>query len=312
MEIHWIEKRIQLWRLLQGPTHYSDQRLAHKVGMSRSWVQKWKSRLEDASGDDLTRFMSQPRRRKSSPRQVTEALEAHILHLRDTLTAQYRRRVGARNILYHLQQDPHLKRQVGFIPKSASTVHEVLRRYNRIPRPKPRLHVPREPAEPMQVWELDFADIITARSAETDKRKHQVELLDVIDTGSSVALATQVSDRFDAEWTLITLVDVFRSTGLPKVIRFDRDPRLVASWTANEFPSALMRFLLCLGVVPDVCPPRRPDLKPYVERLIRSQKEECIYPDRPGTVTQAQRLIDDHRSFYTNERPCQEDKPVML
>jgi hypothetical protein len=305
MEIDWIAKRIQLWKLLQTPDYYTDQQLAHCVGMSRSWVQKWRPRLEGESGDHLHSFMSRSRRRKTSPRQVTEALEAQILHWRDSLTAQYGRRVGARNILYHLQQDPDLKRRVHFIPKAASTVHEVLVSYHRIPRPKPRIHIPREPAEPMQVWEMDFADIITAGSTRSDKQTHQVEMLDVIDSGSSVALATQVSDRFDAEWTLITLVDIFRATGLPKVIRFDRDPRLVASWTMNQFPSVLMRFLLCLGIRPDVCPPRRPDLKPYIERFIRTQKEECIYPKRPTTVAQAQQLLDDFQVFYNLDRPNQ-------
>jgi hypothetical protein len=89
------------------------------------------------------------------------------------------------------------------------------------------------------------------------------------------------------------------------VVRFDRDPRFVASWTMDKFPSAFMRFLLCVGVTPDVCPPQRPDLKPYVERFIRSQKEECIYPHRPGTVPDAQDLIGRHRGFYNDERPNQ-------
>ena len=66
----------------------------------------------------------------------------------------------------------------------------------------------------------------------------------------------------------------------------------------DRFPSALMRFLLCVGIQPDVCPPKRPDLKPYVERFNRTQKEECIYPKSPTTVTETQLLLLDHGSFY--------------
>jgi hypothetical protein len=73
----------------------------------------------------MTLFMSRSRRRKISPRKVTEALEAKALHLRESLSEQYGRRVGARNILYHLQQDKDLKRIRSFVPKSHATVHDV-------------------------------------------------------------------------------------------------------------------------------------------------------------------------------------------
>jgi hypothetical protein len=178
-------------------------------------------------------------------------------------------------------------------------------RYNRIPQPKPRIHVPREPAEPLQVWEIDFTDVVTARSPETEKRQHQVEVFNIVDTGTSIALETAVSDQYDAQNTLIALIDVFQSVGLPRVLRFDRDPRFVASWSMDKFPSTFMRFLWCLGVTPDVCPPRRPDLKPYVERFIRTQKEECIYPKRPASIPESRQLIGEHRRFYNLERPNQ-------
>lgn len=305
MEIKWVQKRAHLWRLLRNGPDLSVAQLASRVGMSPSWVRKWRARLATVDGHDITDFMSRSRRRLTSPKKVTEAVEAKILHLREHLTEQYQRRVGARNILYHLQRDPELKRLDVYIPRAASTVHEVLVRYHRIPQPAPRSHVPREPAEPMQVWEIDFADVVTAQSPQTEKRQHQVEVFNVVDTGTSIALETAVSDRLDAQNTLIALIDVFQSAGLPRVVRFDRDPRLVASWSMDDFPSAFMRFLLCVGVTPDVCPPHRPDLKPYVERFIRSQKEECIYPHRPGTVSEAQQLIGQHRSFYNLERPNQ-------
>ena len=271
MEIEWVQKRAQLWRLLCSKPDLSVAQLASVVAMSPSWVRKWRARLASVDGKDITAFMSRSRRRLISPKKVTEAVEAKILHLREYLTEQYQRRVGARNILYHLHNDPDLKQLGVYIPQAASTVHAVLVRYDRIPKAPPRIHVPREPAEALQVWEIDFTDVVTARSPETEKRQHQVEVFNVIDTGTSIALETVVSDQFDAQNTLIALIDVFEAVGLPRVLRFDRDPRFVASWSMDKFPSAFMRFLLCIGVTPDVCPARRPDLKPYVERFIRTQ-----------------------------------------
>jgi hypothetical protein len=137
---------------------------------------------------------------------VTELLEAKVIHLREVLTEQYYRRVGARAILYHLHKDSDLKALKVFIPKSASTIHDILVRYQRVPRPAPRIHVPLEPADPMQVWEIDFTDVITANSTETDKKRHQVQVLNVIDTGTSIVLDNPVSDHFDAKWTLMSRV----------------------------------------------------------------------------------------------------------
>lgn len=305
MEVERTHKRVQLWHLLRDNPNRSIRQLARQLEMSPAWVQKWKARLADEDGTDIRPFMSRSRKRVTSPRQVTEAVEAKILHWREQLTEQYGRLVGARNILYHLQHDPDLKRLGVFIPKAASTVHEVLVRYNRIPRPAPRVHVPREPAAPMQVWEIDFTDVVTAHAPDTDKRQHQVEAFEVVDTGTSIALATEVSDHFDAQYALIAMLEVFRTAGLPQVVRFDRDPRFVASWSMDKFPSAFMRFLLCLGITPDVCPPRRPDRKPYVERFIRTQKAECIYPRRPTSVVEAQHHVGHHRRFYNLERPNQ-------
>ncbi len=305
MEVNWISKRVELWRLCRQSPTLSNRQLAKQIEMSPSWVKKWKKRLRDADGTDLRPFMSRSRRRKASPKRVTEVVEAKILHLRDHLTEHYQRRVGATNILYHLHHDDDLKRLNVYLPKSPTTVHDVLVRYHRIQRPGPRIHVPREPAEPLQVWEIDFSDVVTAQSETTDKRQHQVDVFDVIDTGSSLALETKVSEQFDAKHGLITMIDVLLSVGCPRVIRFDRDPRFVASWSVDKFPSAFIRFLLCVGITPDICPARRPDLKPYVERFIRTQKEECIYPKRPSTVTQAQILISQHAQFYNLERPNQ-------
>jgi hypothetical protein len=82
MEAMWVSKRIELWQLLRGPDKRSDGELTRIIGMSRSWVQDWRHRLQDASGDAMNAFLSQSRRRKTSPKKVTEAVEAKILHLR--------------------------------------------------------------------------------------------------------------------------------------------------------------------------------------------------------------------------------------
>ncbi len=75
----------------------------------------------------------------------------------------------------------------------------------------------------------------------------------------------QVGAEFDAEALLEVVVQFFREHGLPALLTFDNDPRFVGSSSGRDFPSALVHFLLCLGVEPNIIPPHRPDLNALLE-----------------------------------------------
>lgn len=312
MEDEWRIARVQLRELLHTHPEWSIRRMARVLGRTPSWVHKWKQRLQA----DPEAIQSQSRRRKTSPRRIAEAVVETILWLRDTLTERYHRRVGARNIAYHLQHSPDLRRQGYYLPTSSSTIHRILREAFRIPRPVKHEHHPWEVTPPMQVWEIDFTDVASASSAQTDKQQHQVETLNIVDTGTSMSIESYVRDNFDAEQALLCVVDLFDRVGLPRTLRFDRDPRWVASWTSDGYPSAFMRFLHAVGVDPDVCPPQSPEHKPFVERFHRTQQEECFQAHRPADVHSAQSQAQAYRVFYNLERPnqarsCQNRPPAL-
>src|SRR5439155_12063249 len=73
----------------------------------------------------------------------------------------------------------------------------------------------------------------------------------------------------------------------------------------RDFPSALVRFLLCLGVIPNVTPPHRPDLNAYVERFHRSLGQECLQVHRPGTLQEVHEVTEAFLHHYNQERPNQ-------
>ncbi len=73
---------------------------------------------------------------------------------------------------------------------------------------------------------------------------------------------------------LPTVVQFLIHYGCPPRMTFDRDTRWVGSYGLRHFPSAFCRFLLCLGIQPTICPPRRPDKNAYVERLHRTLNQE--------------------------------------
>jgi hypothetical protein len=96
-----------------------------------------------------------------------------------------------------------------------------------------------------------------------------------------------------------------RDHGLPQMLTFDNDPRLVGSPSGRDFPSALVRFLWCVGVVPNVIPPHRPDLNAYVERFHRSLGQECLQVHLPRTREQVQETTEFFLVHYNQERPNQ-------
>jgi transposase InsO family protein len=107
----------------------------------------------------------------------------------------------------------------------------------------------------------------------------------------------------DAEVLFEVVARFFCPQGLPGMPTFDNDPRLVGSPAGRDFPSALVRFLLCLGVIPNMIPPHRPDKNAYVERFHRSLGQECLQVHRPGTLSEVSELTEAFLTHYNDQRP---------
>src|SRR5207248_3130984 len=99
--------------------------------------------------------------------------------------------------------------------------------------------------------------------------------------------------------------EVLLQQGKPACITLDRDTRWVGSASGRDFPSALLRFLLCLGIEPKVCPPHRPDLNAFVERSHRTLKPEGLLIHDPQTQEQVREVNAAFVEHYNSERPNQ-------
>jgi hypothetical protein len=157
----------------------------------------------------------------------------------------------------------------------------------------------------MQAWQMDFKDVTTVTGEGDDKHLHLVETLDVVDSGTSLLIDNPARPDFNAETALESLVATLRQYGCPQKITFERDPRFGGSWSADDFPSPLMRLLLCLGIEPEVCPPQRPDKNAFAERYHRSYEEEAIQEYLPTTLLEVQDMNRDYRYHYNYQRPNQ-------
>ena len=126
-----------------------------------------------------------------------------------------------------------------------------------------------------------------------------------MDAGTSIWLHRQVGAEFDAETLLEVVAQFLRAHGLPALLTFDNDPRFVGSPSGRDFPSALVRFLLCLGVEPNVIPPQRPDKNAYVERFHRTLGQECLRVHLPRTHEQVCEATATFLPHDNSERPNQ-------
>ncbi len=165
------------------------------------------------------------------------------------------------------------------------TIWQILRQHGRIAIPSERRHTPVERPEPLTAWQLDFKDVSTVPPETGGKQQHVVEVLNTVDTGTSILLNAQVREDFTAETTLEAIVETLREQGRPETITLDRDPRFVGS-QMREFPSPLVRLLHCLGIQVTICPPRRPDRNGFVERYNRTFEYECLRVFQPKDAEQ--------------------------
>lgn len=303
MEEHWIIDRGKLRQLMQTYPTWSNRQYAEAVGRCRKWVQKWKKRLKNTDPEDPSVLQSQSRARKTPPQSYHPNVIRRILDLRDHPPAEVPRKLGPKPILYFLHQDVAMRAYR--LPRSSSTVWKILDANQRILRPIKTDHQPFERPEPMDTWEIDFTDVSTAQATQNRKQAHQVEAFAVVDRGTSILVDLQASDNYHARTAVSAMASTLIEYGRPQCIVFDRDPRWIGSWSAEDFPSAFMRFLLCLDMRIDVCPPQRPDLKPFVERYFGTLTRECIDVSQPQTATQARERFHDHRYIYNHLRPNQ-------
>src|SRR5262249_46657796 len=108
METEWRIARARLRELVQENAQACHGELAEALGYSVAWVRKWRARLAQAGPDDDQVLLGQSHRPKHCPRQVRKEVEEQIVGLRETLSEQYNRTVGARTIASYLKREASL------------------------------------------------------------------------------------------------------------------------------------------------------------------------------------------------------------
>jgi transposase InsO family protein len=211
---------------------------------------------------------------------------------------------GPKAILYYLGRCPDLA--TARLPRSTRTIWRILKQAGRIEIPGRGRRKRCERPAPMTEWELDFFDIDTVQpEPDTTKQQHLVEALPVIDRGTHLLIGCVPR----ADYTMVTaigeVVVIVQRHGLPESIVIDRDPRLVGGNPRADFPSPFVQLWQSLGVKVRICPPRRPDRKPMIERMNLTLLLECVRRFRPATLAEAIVYLAWFEQHYNEERPHQ-------
>jgi hypothetical protein len=297
--------RAKLRELRQQHPEYTIGQLMAAVGRSRSFVKKWLKRFKQAPSDNEQILWSLPSVRKTPPKKIPELVVERILHYRDHPPANLKRTPGPRAILFYLKSDQELAQAGIKPPNSTSLVWRILVAQGRINQPKPHEHKPFERPQPYRSVQLDFKDASTVIIEPGGKKQHLVEILNFVDVGTSAWLEALIRADFNAYTSLVAVEEYLKHWGLPDEVTFDRDPRFVGSASGRDFPAPFVRFWHCLGVKVNLCPPHRPDLNAFVERLHRSLGSECLSIFRPGNEGEVKEVVAPYKQHYNYERPHQ-------
>ena len=219
-----------------------------------------------------------------------ERVVQRLLAIRDQPPDNLRRTPGPLAILYYLHRDAPLQAAAVPLPRCQRTIWRILTTAGRIAHSARPECDPVERPEPLEMWQMDFKDASTVAPEQDGKRQHVVEVLNVVDAGTSLLLGAQAEEDYRAPTILPALVPFLETYGLPDRVMCDRDPRFVGSPQGRDFPSPFIGFWQCLGGEVVVCPPRRPDKNCCVERDHRSDTEACLTLQRPATLAEVREV----------------------
>jgi hypothetical protein len=204
----WVADRALLRRLIPDHPEWTQKELAAWMGRSLGWVKKWIKRFREAPAGDARVLFGKPRGRTTPYPQTDTEVQERVVAIRDAPPENLRRVPGPRAILYYLARDPALQERTAPLPRSTRTIWKILHRHGRIAPPLHRRHQPLERPAPMTAWQIDFKDASTVPADHDGKQQHVVEILNVVDMGTSIVVAAHAHADFHAQTALEAIAQI--------------------------------------------------------------------------------------------------------
>jgi transposase InsO family protein len=240
------------------------------------WLDRWAGHEELAD---------RSRRPHSSPTRTDPVIEEHILAVRDAHPAW-----GARKIARCLERE-------GVKAPAYSTVHEILRRHDRIipPAGGAVAHQRFEMPAPNLLWQMDFKGWMPLTNG---GRCHP---LTVLDDHSRYDLCLEACANEQGSTVQDRLLVTFRRYGLPEAFFVDNG----TPWgdSSGQRWTRFGVWLLKLGVAVLHSRPYHPQSRGKNERFHRTLQAEVFALKRYRDLGEVQRAFDAWRTTYNLERP---------
>lgn len=278
-EVSKMEQRREFVRLAMQEA-VNRRELCRRFEIHPDTGYKWLGRF--VADEEL---VDRSRRPHSSPGRTAAAIEDRILSVRDAHPAW-----GARKIVRCLERE-------GLVCPAHSTVHEILRRHDRIVAPPggPAAQQRFEKPAPNLLWQMDFKGWLPLANG---SRCHP---LTVLDDHSRYSLCLEACANEQANTVQSRLELTFRHYGLPDAVFVDNG----APWgdSSGHRWTRFAVWLLKLGVDVLHSRPYHPQSRGKNERFHRTLKAEVFAFKRFRDLVEVQRALDRWRTVYNLDRP---------
>jgi transposase InsO family protein len=270
--------------VLEGRSY---REVARAHGVSKSWVAKLLQRFRDGGYAAIEPRSKAP---KHTPHGTSPELEDEIVALRKDLSDQGLD-AGAQTIHYHLSN------RRSAVP-SVSTIWRVLRRRGFVipqPHKRPRSSFIRfEASLPNECWQSDATHWSLAGGTE-------VEIVNVIDDHSRLAVASRVLEVATAAKALEVFLEAGARWGLPAALLTDNGC-IYTTWHRGG-PNVMQTELLALGIDYRHSRPYHPQTCGKVERFHQTMKGFLAKQPRARSVAGLQVQVDRFVAYYNEIRP---------
>src|SRR2546430_10777954 len=254
--------------------------LCRRFGIHPDTGYKWLSRWQADQ-----KLADRSRRPHSSPQRTDRKIEERILAVRDAHPAW-----GARKIVRCLEREKQSS-------PAFSTVHEILRRSDRIKAPlgAPVASQRFEMPAPNLLWQMDFKGWVRLGN------EAQCHPLTVVDDHSRYDLCLQACADQRGDTVRGRLERTFRHYGLPEAFFVDNG----TPWgePSGERWTRVAVWLLKLGIAVIHSRPYHPQSRGKNERFHRTLDAEVLALRRFRDLAETQRAFDAWREVYNFERP---------
>ncbi len=276
-------QRVTFCRLVVGGSDVTFTELCSRFGISRKTGYKWLNRYLDGGVESLRDVSRAPH---SSPTRTSVEMEGKVLEIRDEHPAW-----GGRKISRVLSNRGNTN-----VP-SPATITAILRRHDKIQSAEPHAggFVSFEADKPNDMWQMDFKGWFMCGTGRCDP-------FDVLDDYSRYNLCLEAGNSQDGTTVQASLVNTFRTYGIPKWVLCDNGQPWGTSQAGFRW-TKLTVWLVDLGISVTHSRPRHPQTLGKDERFHRTLKLEVISTKEWDSHQQIQTAFDKWRHIYNHERP---------